>query len=216
MSDDQSMSGMDPVSFEEPSVLPAGPKPPRGTAGRNILLVVAAVILLAAIVGVVGYVIFNSQSVAPVVVTTPTTTVTTSSTATSSSLVATSEIADVSNDDVFSPHNPFEVIAPPTIGSEESSDTSTTTTTTKTTTTKTKTTSSSSSESSTTLTLSSIITQDGVKYAVVKLGGTSYTVAEGDTVGSSSWQVVTINTTSVDFLYGDESITISLGEATSG
>lgn len=208
MSDDQNMSGTGPeIPQGEPSVLPAGPKPKAGPAGRNILLVVAAAIVLLAIVGVVGYVVLSTQTITPVstpVVTTPVVPATpaTPSTPTSGSAVTSGAlpvVPDVTNRDVFTPRDPFQPIAAPVIAS----------------TTTTSSSSTSSTTDSTTLVLSDIKTVSGVRKAVVKLGGKTYTVGNGETVGSSSWKVVQVNSSNVVFLFGDERITISLGQGTS-
>jgi len=170
--------------------------------------VVAAVIVLAAIIGVVVYVLLSTQNVVqtPVTPQVPIATVpSTSATGSATSTGVVPPVADVTNRDIFTPRNPFEVIKPPKIGSATASTTSTSTSTST----------SSSSSDSTTLTLKDITSVDGEKAAVVRLGGTTYTVKKGETVGTSSWKVVSIGTSSVVFLYGDDRVTISLGQGTS-
>lgn len=63
-----------------------------------------------------------------------------------------------------------------------------------------------------TLFLQSIITEDGVQKAVFTWNGQTYTVAEGEQVGSSPWKVIQINTDTVLMLYGDSQVTLSVGQ----
>jgi hypothetical protein len=202
VSDDQARSGIDPAAAETPSVLPVRPQAPRGAAGRNVLLVVAAAIVLLAIVGVVAYVILTSEGVAPLgqtpqgpVASSPGTgTPAPGSTAASGTLPP---LPDIDNRDVFTPRNPFKVIPPAKIEVAGSSNTSET------------------PNNSTTLTLKDIITRGGQRMAVVKLGGITYTVGAGDTIGASDWKVVRVDSGSVVFLFGDERVTIRLGQTAS-
>lgn len=192
MSDDPMMNGSAPMPPAGPqSVLPPAPRS-NGNMGRNILIGAAGLVVLAAIIGIVAYVLL-SATVAPSPTITPTgpSAGGTGTTATGTIL----PIPDVTNADIFTPRNPFKVIRPIMIEVEEPA--------------------SSTDTSSTALTLVDITTSNGEKVAVVKLGGQTYTVGEGDQVGTSDWQVVTIHTSSVVFLYGDETITISLGQGTS-
>ena len=70
----------------------------------------------------------------------------------------------------------------------------------------------SSSDDAGTLTLVRIEEEDGVRKAVLKLGSTTYTVAEGEQLGSTPWKVVTIGTTSVTMLFGDSQIVLTVGQ----
>ncbi len=201
MSDDTELKGFEP---QEPPRM----TPPRSsgdglfatTAGRA-LLIVGGVVVLLAIVGVAVYFVLGSnlfgvpsQSTPPVATTG--TAVAVASTA--NSVVATSTSAteapvpDIENRDVFSPRDPFVPVAPATIGSSSSS-------------------SESGSESSA-LTLTDIDTSNGVREAVFTYKGTTYTVKNGDTIGSSPWKVITVGSTTVVMEYGDVEVTFSLGE----
>lgn len=62
------------------------------------------------------------------------------------------------------------------------------------------------------ISLENIYSQGGVKYASIKYGGKVYEVKEGDQVGSTPLQVISIFETSVILLYGDERITVRLGQ----
>lgn len=200
MSDDQMMNGLDPVSSEETiGMLPEAPVSQRRNGAVNVWLVTGAAVVLIAIVGIVAWVVLSAQAAAPLAVTSapnvpitgsPGGAVTTTSSSTPTGAVP--AIPDVTNSDIFTPRNPFVVIAPPKIAS---------------------TTSSSSNDNA--LALTDIVTQDGVKKAVVSYKGKSYTVGEGDTIDSSSYKVVKINSSSVKFLFGDSAFTLSLGQGTS-
>lgn len=63
-----------------------------------------------------------------------------------------------------------------------------------------------------TLFLQSIVTEDGVQKAVFIWNDKTYTVAEGETVDSSPWKVLQINSDSVLMLYGDSQVTLSVGQ----
>lgn len=91
------------------------------------------------------------------------------------------------------------------------------TSTTTSTTTSTSSTSSSSSTSqssntpSNTLVLEDIATENGEQVAVLGWNGQTYTLAEGESIPGTPWQVLTINSSSVVMLYGDQRITLSVG-----
>jgi len=59
--------------------------------------------------------------------------------------------------------------------------------------------------------LTDIFTEDGVEYATVEVGSTSYKVKEGD-LFASNFKVLSIDSNSVTLLYGDDRITLELGE----
>ncbi len=58
-----------------------------------------------------------------------------------------------------------------------------------------------------------IYTESGVKYSSVKYGTTVYKVKEGDRVNESPYEVLTIGTDSVTFLYGDRRVEVKVGES---
>ena len=198
MSDHMKMSGEEMFAPEgEVAPAPAPPIIKRGTISRNALLVVAGLILAAVTVGLVAYVLSLATPVAPVAtvivpVTTPGTGA--GSTTPTAPLLP---VPSIDNRDVFTPRNPFIVIPPITIA-VPSTDTSSTSNTTNT-------------AEAGTLTLTDIVTVDGVRKAVVKLDGVTYTLAAGQDVGTSNWSIVEVNATNVVALYGDEQVTISLG-----
>lgn len=66
--------------------------------------------------------------------------------------------------------------------------------------------------SKTRVSLTDVFTEDGVKYASIEVGSTAYKVKEGDTF-ATNYKVLSIGTDSVTLLYGDDTITLKLGEA---
>jgi hypothetical protein len=62
------------------------------------------------------------------------------------------------------------------------------------------------------LSLQSTEDQDGVWYANVKLGSATHTVRAGDRVGDSSFQVVSVSSENATFLYGDDRLTLAVGQ----
>ena len=195
MSDDMKMSGEGFASVGEVAPATAASIIKRETISRNVLLIVAGVILAVVTVGLVWYALSLATPMAPVtvnvgpVVTTPTT----SNPATAPLL----PVPSIDDRDVFTPRNPFVVIPPITIAVPSSDDSGLNNGT--------------DTAAADTLTLKDIVTVDGVRKAVVKLNGTTYTLAAGETVGTSSWSIQEVNTTNIVALYGDVSVTISLG-----
>ncbi len=66
-----------------------------------------------------------------------------------------------------------------------------------------------------TLYLLSIQTTNGERTATFAWNGSSYTLAEGDTIPDSPWKVLTIGTDSVVMLYGDSQVTLTVGQGLS-
>lgn len=189
MSDDMNMSGEDQFApMGEVTPAPPAPMIKPESISRNALLIVAGVILLAVAVALVMYAMsLANTTTTPVAVFTPggtpgTTSGTTPGTTTSATAPPTS-IATVDDRDVFTPRNPFTVIAPVAIAIPATSSVNTTETP------------SGSSE----ISLSDIVTSGGVLKAVVKFNGHTYTLGEGSLVPGSTITVIAIRATEVDF-----------------
>lgn len=61
--------------------------------------------------------------------------------------------------------------------------------------------------------LADIETDDaGVRHAIVYWDNERFDVIEGDELGTSPWKVVSIGTSSATFLFGDEQVTLRVGE----
>ena len=201
MSDEMKTSGegeFAPIGEVAPA--PAAPIIRRGAVSRNALLIVAGVIILAVTVGLIWYAMTlgNSSPVAPITTVVLPSVPTGGGTGSTTTTTAPPVVA-IDNRDVFTPRNPFTVIPPieiavPVTDTSDNSDNNTTET-----------------ADTTTLTLRDIVTVDGVRKAVVRLAGVNYTLAAGETVGSSQWSIVEVNTNNIVALYGDVRVTISLG-----
>jgi hypothetical protein len=63
-----------------------------------------------------------------------------------------------------------------------------------------------------TLTLIEIVTDNGVRKAVLTLGSTTYTKAAGERLDGTPWQVVSIGNSNVVMLYGDTQMTLTVGQ----
>jgi hypothetical protein len=66
-----------------------------------------------------------------------------------------------------------------------------------------------------TLFLEAVVIEDGQSTAVVLFNGEEYRLVEGDSVPGTPWQVLTVGETSVVMLYGDQQVTLSIGQGTS-
>jgi hypothetical protein len=170
------------------------------TAGRIVMIVGGITILLTicGIIVVVSLGAFAVGSLGSLVGGTPVT-----STAPGGAVAATATaeatagipppVPTIENVEVFSPRDPFEVVKFPSTTSHGTGEVT----------------------EQGTLTLVDIVTEDGVRKAVLTLNGTTYTLAEGERVGDTPWQVQTINSGSVRMLYGDNAVTLSIGQGIS-
>lgn len=70
----------------------------------------------------------------------------------------------------------------------------------------------SGSQQSNVLALKSVTTQNGVLYANVEYGTNSYVVRSGERVGDSPYQITSVSSDSATFLYGDDTLTLRVGE----
>jgi hypothetical protein len=125
-------------------------------------------------------------------------------------------VAVITNADVYTFRDPFKPLleAPPT-PTPSSSTTSTSSggsSSSATTASASGGSSGGSQEASGTLTLESISTEGGVKMAKFTLDGVTYTVSAGEQLGTTPWKVVEIGSDSVVMLYGDERITLTVGQ----
>ncbi len=117
---------------------------------------------------------------------------------------------DVELDDVFTYRDVFV----PTVTLVSSSTTVTTTSNSTTTNTSNSTSTTNDSATNTpanTLVLEDISTEDGQPVAVLSWNGQTYTLAEGEEIPNTPWQVLEINSSTVVMLYGDARITLSVG-----
>lgn len=64
----------------------------------------------------------------------------------------------------------------------------------------------------TTLALEEVYSSGGVQYAQIKYAGTVYRVKEGQQIDDSPYKVLSIGSSSVTLLYGDDRLTLRVGE----
>jgi len=62
------------------------------------------------------------------------------------------------------------------------------------------------------LALTSVTTQNGVLYANVEYGDDPYVVRAGERVGDSSYKITSVSSDGATFLYGDDTLSLSVGE----
>lgn len=63
-----------------------------------------------------------------------------------------------------------------------------------------------------TLYLTNIVVQDGDYMAVLSLDDVTYTLGDGERVGDTPWQVVTVREDSVVMLFGDTQVVLTIGQ----
>ncbi len=169
----------------------------------KIIVGVAAVVLIVGVLAVIGFGFLgssvNQQATAPIhknpggaTVTKPT------------PVIDVKVRDEVELDDVFTYRDVFV----PTVVMTSSTTTSTSTANSTTTNT---TTSNSTNTPANTLVLEDIATENGEPVAVLSWNGQTYTLAEGESIPNTPWQVLTINSSTVVMLYGDARITLSVG-----
>lgn len=181
-------------------VVPAEPVGFFSTPTGRIVLIVGGITILLVILAIVVVVVLGMLTVnAPATGTAVTPGATPpAGVETSGSVEATAvtppEVRPIKNIEVFSPRDPFEPVEFPRFASTDDEG---------------------GSEERGVLSLIDIVTEDGVRKAVLRLDGVTYTVGAGQRLGETPWQVQSVGSTSVRMLYGDEGITLSLGQGIS-
>ena len=180
-------------------VVPAKPGGFFSTPTGRIVLIVGGVTVLLVILAVVVMVLLGtlaSSPASPGPGVTPGTAQPGAETSGSveATVVTPPEVRPVKNIEVFSPRDPFEQVEFPRFASTDEGE---------------------GSEERGVLSLIDIVTEDGVRKAVLRLDGVTYTVGAGQRLGNTPWQVQSVSSTSVRMLYGDEGITLSLGQGIS-
>ena len=213
MSDDNELNGTQPIAPEATPVQ-AAPKSSSAdflstTAGKAVLIA-GAVVVLIIIAAAVGWFVIGPSSLGgstgtpgqPTgVVTNPAPNAPATPSAPASSTVATVPVAPITSRDVFTPRNPFTVItAATTAASSAGSGTNT----------------DASALDPNEVYLTGIVTVNGVRKAVIAYGGSTYTLAAGEVIPTTSdWKVEKVLTNSVVVLFGDVSVTLTPGQGTS-
>lgn len=198
--------GTDPV-LPTSDALPLEPAPGIGgfLASRNgrIAIIVGAVVVFLGIVGVVAMLVLgifassaskqaaltivNSTAVKPASATTRTA---------EASSTGTKIVIPVTNADVFTARDPFVPVVQPVVEASASVDTTP------------------SADEAGTLTLLDIITQNGVKKAMLRWENKTqpYVLGVGEQLDTTPWKVLAIGKATVTMLYGDLQVTLSIGE----
>lgn len=198
-------SPLDPAVVHEPKQGIAGFV--STPTGRIVLIAVAVVVVLAIFGVVAALVLFSVAAKAPVpqapvtVSSVPAAAQTaTASTSATPTIEGTRVVLPVTSKDVFKSRDPFEPVLKPLV-------------------TTVPTTGPSNPGTGTTgvnvMTLQDIATVNGVRKAILWWNGVTYEAGAGDVLENTPWQVVTVNEDSVDLLFGDVPVTLSVGEGLS-
>lgn len=170
----------------------------------KIIVGVAALVLVAGVLGVIGFGFLGSSVNEQAAV--PTHTNTGAAVTKPAPVVDVKVREEVELDDVFTYRDVFV----PTVVMVSSTTTTSTTTANSSTSTTTNT-SNTTNTPANTLVLEDITTENGEQVAVLSWNGQTYTLAEGESIPDTPWQVLTINSSTVVMLYGDARITLSVG-----
>jgi len=162
------------------------------TLGK-VVLIGGAVAVLLTIIAVVAVILLGGFLVSSVTEQPTQPPVTSTPPGSTSVTTPVAAVPVVDNSDVFTPRDPFQPVLIPrsaqVSAEEEGTD-----------------------SDSDTLTLTEIIEEDGVRKAVLRLGSTTYTVAAGERLGTTPWQVLTVGTNSVTMLFGDSQVVLTVGQ----
>lgn len=178
------------VSTEKKSFLATG-------SGKAVVIVVAlgALAVIAGVVVALVLFVFGKSAVEDMDITITPSTPTTTETPTSTQEAGPAEA--VTNSEVFTFRDIFE----PLIVEVVEPTTSTTPTDTA------------NTSVAGTLTLVRVDVQDGAYVAVLTLDGVTYSLRDGERVGDSPWQVVTVREDSVVMIYGETQVVLSIGQS---
>jgi type IV pilus biogenesis protein PilP len=205
VSDAPNMPSSQPIAPAEPVVTAVDETPKKSffatTTGRVVIAVLALVLIVALFGGAFFMIVVPALQQVQQSAVTQTTSTTATSTSTPTTTVAAVEPVQQPLSVTFTFRNVFEpTVDMSAVSSNESTSSSSNTA------------SSTPNVPANTLLLMSISSENGEPVAVFWWNGAEYTVGEGDTVDSSSWKVLEINSDSVLMLYGDTQITLSVGE----
>lgn len=186
------------------SVTPETPAPPQpggikaffATTLGKIVIIGGAIVVLLTIITVVAVIVLGAIGVGLVQQAAneiPGSVVPAQETGSQTATAVVAAVPVIENSEVFTPRDPFQrVVVPADAIETEGTD--------------------ASAEDPNTLTLLEIIEENGVRKAVLRLGGTMYTLAAGEQLGSTPWQVVTVGLNNVTMLYGDSQIVLTVGQ----
>lgn len=199
------MDGMTPFDSPapvEPAAAPSAQGGFRGFLNSRNGKVIIGVVLGLLVLGVVGYFVATfllGQAAEDLVVVTPTTPPAGSTTASGPA----GPPEEVPIEDVFT----FRDIFVPTIKPSDVPSSGTGTSGSST--------SSGTATQPNTLTLVAIESENGEAVAVLTWNGQTYRLNEGESITGTPWKVLSIGSNSVTMLYGDASVTLSVGQGVS-
>jgi hypothetical protein len=174
-----------------------------------VLLALGALVIIAGIVAALALFVFNNKP-ADIEVRAPQTPAASESSGTASPTTGVgTKVTAVGNDQVFTFRDVFEPLLKPV--NQTTTNTNTTTNTSTTTTTPVD----SSDYSADTLYLIDIITEGGVQKAVMVWDKEEMKLAEGQSIVGTPWKVLDIRESSVIMLYGDQQVTLTVGQGIS-
>lgn len=196
MSDDMQVTGVTTAGEPAASSGAAQPKTAKsgflGSTVGKIVLIGGGLAVILAIVAVVVVLVLGTFSASPGGSGTPAPIVPaqTGSKVESESVLPTSPpvVPAIQTRDVFTPRDPFEIVLAPEVPTETVT------------------------ADANILVLKDIVTEDGVRKGVFTYNGVEYTAGPGEQLGETSWKVLAVGTSSADVLFGDDRISLSLGQ----
>ncbi len=191
------------ADYQEPAVqAPPAPAPRSGSNLGTVLLALGALVVIGGIIAALALFVFVEKP-ADIAVRAPQTPASSEPSGTASPTAAAGiKVTAVGNDQVFTFRDIFEPLLKPV------KQTTTTTTTSTTTTTPVDT----SDYSANTLYLIDIVTEGGVQKAVMVWDKEEMKLSEGQSIAGTPWKVLDIRETSVIMLYGDQQVTLTVGQ----
>jgi len=180
------------------------------TPQGRIVAIVGGLLVLGIVAGVAAAIILNivnsSDTAGELEPNTPpaTSTETTASAPGATTVEAASPAAEVRNSEVFTFRNIFEPLIKPL--PEPAAPTPTPGTGTP------STTDTETPYAQGVLYLERVVSEDGVSKAVLRYNGQTYTLAAGEGIPGTPWEVFSVSSTSVTMLYGDVRVTLAVGQ----
>ncbi len=203
------LTPFDPTAPQAPAAKPGIRGFLNSRAGK-LIVGGAAVVLIVGILGIIGLGFFGAtDDGSDVAVTTTAPSGGGTSTQAPTEAVDIKVPEDVEFDDVFTYRDVFVPTVVLTTNPTTTDGTTANSSTGGTTSSTTNTAAQSSADN--TLVLQDIATEDGEPVAVLAWNGETYTLAEGESIPDTPWQVLEIRESTVVMLYGDQSITLSVG-----
>lgn len=171
----------------------------------TLLIALGALAIIAGVVVALVAFVFSSPANDSTAPSSPTASTTTNSSAATTSTAAKEPASAVANSEVFT----FRDIFKPLLSKPASATASTAATLS---TTSSATAAASGTSTPGTLYLTDISSENGAYKGTFVLNGKTYTLGNGQRVGTSPWQVVSVSSASAVMLYGDTRVTVTVGQ----